>query len=894
MTFRFSHLASIGMVLMTLNLHSQSLLCPAAPCTYLNTTMPAESRAADLVRRMTLDEKVAQTMDHAPAIPRLGIAEYNWWNEGLHGVARSGIATVFPQAIALAATWDSTLVHDVASAISTEARARYNESVRRNKFGRYTGLTYWSPNINIFRDPRWGRGQETYGEDPFLTATTGVAFIRGLQGDDPRYFKVIATAKHFAVHSGPEPGRHGFDVHPSPFDLEDTYLPAFRAAITEASAYSIMCAYNALNGVPACASKALLQDYLHTAWKFKGFVVSDCDAIDDVRRGHKYSPDNAHASAVSVLAGTDLDCGSAYKDLGVAVQQGLLKEADLDAALVRLFTARMRLGMFDPAGSVPYSKLTQRDIDSPEHRALALRAARESMVLLRNRAGILPLSKQTRVAVIGPTADLLQAVEGNYNGAASSPTLPLQGITTQFGKQNVIYSAGSMLAEGIPAPIPAAYLKPAPNATTQGLKGEYFDNPTFTGTPKVERIDRVLNFDWESVAPAPQLPATRLSVRWTGLLDFPAAGRYMLFFRGIPQPRKTVDVTGEGTKAYTGTAPLLRMFVDGKLFADSSTGQPSATFEAKAHEQHDIRIEYVRTGNDRAVSLQWITPARALLDDALAAARSADVIVAFVGLSPDLEGEQMSVQVPGFNGGDRTSIDLPAPQDELLKELKKTGKPLIVVLTSGSGVALNWANDNADAILEAWYAGEEAGTAIAETLAGANNPSGRLPITFYRDTHDLPAFEDYSMSNRTYRYFRGPVLFPFGFGLSYAGFTITDPVLSKASIRAGEPITLTTKVKNTSGVAGDDVVQVYIQAPAGKNAAHPFLSGFERVHLQPGEVRAVAITINPRQLSRVDTQGQRSIDAGRYKLYVADHLPSGDSKDPAVSLQIEGTQVLPK
>ncbi|HEY1647294.1 MAG TPA: glycoside hydrolase family 3 C-terminal domain-containing protein [Terracidiphilus sp.] len=869
----------------------QAQSCPKERCAYLDLSLAPDVRAADLVHHMSLDEKISQTVDRAKAIPRLGIAEYDWWNEGLHGVARSGFATVFPQAIALAATWDTPLMQRVADAISTEARARYNESVKQQHFSRYTGLTYWSPNINIFRDPRWGRGQETYGEDPFLTASMGVAFIRGLQGSDSKYFKVIATPKHFAVHSGPEPGRHAFDVHPSDHDLEDTYLPAFRAVITEGHADSIMCAYNAVNGSPACSSDLLLGEYLRDAWGFKGYVVSDCDAVADIANGHHVAADFSHASAQAIRAGTDLDCGTAYTGLGTAIKRGLLTEPELDETLIRLFTARIRLGMFDPPASVPYSQLGQADIDSPQHRDLALQAARESIVLLKNHSALLPLSANKSIAVIGPTADLLQAAEGNYNGASSSPVLLLEGLRKQF--RNVIYSPGSELAEGMAAPIPSTALRADKDATVSGLQAKYYDHPDFSGEPRVTRIDPIVNFDWDSIAPAPGLPVTMMAVSWTGFLDVPAAGNYTLSFRGIPKLKKASDATGEGAKNYSGPSHPLRIFVDDKLLVDSAHGQTSAAISFETTGLHSIRVELIRMTNERVTSLQWTTPKGALLPEAITAAKDADVVIACVGLSPDLEGEEMSVKVPGFNGGDRTSIDLPAPQEELLRKLKETGKPLVVILTTGSAVAVNWAEQNADAILEAWYGGEEIGTAVAQTIAGVNNPSGRLPITFYRSSSDLPAFDDYSMSNRTYRYFHGPILYPFGYGLSYSHFKFGTPHLSKPAIQAGEPVTLTIPVTNTGPYEGDDVVELFIDAPNSKGYAFPPLGGFQKFHLAAGEAEEVTIQLDPRTLSRVNDQGERTIREGQYTLHLSEQSRFGMS-DSSVLLEVRGSRILAK
>ena len=888
----FAIIVCLGLSLAVLN--AQDKPCSPGPCVFQDISLSAEARAADLVHRMTAEEKISQTMDHAKAIPRLGVAEYNWWNEGLHGVARNGFATVFPQAIAIASTWDAKLVQSVGDVVSTEARGKHNEALKDSRFSRYSGLTYWSPNINIFRDPRWGRGQETYGEDPFLTATTGVAFIRGLQGDDPKYFKVVATPKHFAVHSGPEPSRHGFDVDPSPFDLEDTYLPAFRAAITQGHADSIMCAYNAVDHVPACANTTLLQTYLRDAWHFNGFVVSDCDAIDDVRRGHHYAPDNEHASAVSLKAGTDLDCGSAYNALGAALQGGLLAESTLDEALVRLFTARIRLGMFDPPDRVPYSKLSGTSVDTPANRQLALQVSRESIVLLENKQHLLPLAGKKRIAVVGPTADLLQAVEGNYQGTASRPTLPLQGMRAQFGEENIVYSPGATLAEAMAMPIPSTALHQTQDGSKPGLKGEYFTAADLSGKLGLTRIDDVINFNWDSAAPDSTIPAHNFSVRWSGYMTFPAAGKYTLHFRGIPRPKNVPDLTGEGKQAASDSKVAVRIFLDDKLVLNSSTGQSTFDFTAPSPATRAIRIEYNRVSNDRYVSLEWTPPARALLQDAEQAAKSADVVVAFVGLSPDLEGEQMSVHVPGFDGGDRTNIDLPPSQEQLLQAMKATGKPLIVVLTSGSAVAMNWAQANADAMMEAWYGGEQAGTAIAETIAGANNPSGRLPVTFYRNVNDLPRFDDYSMSNRTYRYFKGKPLYPFGFGLSYSSFVYDKPVLSSVEIHAGDAVELKARVTNRSGVEGDEVVQVYVEAPGGRAGAHPFLAGYTRVHLKANENQIASITIQPAQLSRVNAQGVRSISPGTYRLFVGGSQPALDGQETAATLVVTGSATLPR
>jgi beta-glucosidase len=879
--------------------------CSATACAYLDPSLPPETRAKDLVGRMTLEEKVSQTQDNAKAIPRLGVPEYGWWNEALHGVARIGTGTVFPQAIGMAATWDVPLIGRIGDVIAVEGRAKYNDAIARGDRERYLGLTFWSPNINIFRDPRWGRGQETYGEDPFLTSRIGVAFIRGLQGTDPHYLELVATPKHFAVHSGPEKLRHGFNVDVSPHDLEDTYLPAFRAAITEGKADSIMCAYNAIDGKPACASDLLLVDTLRKAWHFEGYVVSDCDAVADVNRGHHFAPDDAHASAVSIQAGTDLDCGRAYATLTGAVQNHLLTEAELDSALVHLFTARMRLGMFDPPDRVPFSKITIADLDTPEHRAVSLQAAREAIVLLSNKHTMLPLQHPGRIAVVGPTAEIVQDLEGNYTGTASAPVLPLAGLRKEFGAANVTYSAGSVLAEGLQTPVPSSVLHPSAGSAETGLRGEYFDNTTFSGAPATVRVDPNLDFDWDHVSPAPGVRRLGVSVRWSGVLTAPGPGHYVFSFKGAralrpaarPAATPRIDATGEAVPvvAYRDEHSL-RVFLDDKQVYDIDDGKPSFEVEIADAAPHALRVEYIRSAFDRNVSLQWLPPAQPLLDAAVASVKQADMVVAFVGLSPDLEGEEMNIHVAGFDGGDRTEIGLPEVQERLLKAVKATGKPLVVVLTSGSAIAANWANENADAVLEAWYSGEAGGTAIAETLAGINNPSGRLPVTFYRDTKDLPEFTDYSMSNRTYRYFNGPVLYPFGYGLSYTSFAYRDIKLSSASIAAGAPVTVTAEVSNTGAVAGDEVAELYVEAPGdnspgGKGVEHPSLAGFTRVHLAPGESKRVTVTVDPRSLGRVDEKGVRRVAAGGYTLSLGGGQP-GTVAGAKAKLQVRGSVAL--
>lgn len=836
----------------------------------------AQASATALVAKLTLTEKVAQLQADAPALPRLVVPAYSWWNEGVHGLARGGYATVFPQAIGLAASWDPGLLQQVGDVVSIEARARYN-AVGAGDHGRYEGLTIWSPVVNIDRDPRWGRGQETYGEDPYLTGQLAVAFIRGLQGDDPAHPRVIATPKHFAVHSGPEPGRHGFDVDVSPHDLAATYLPAFRAAVTAGHAGSVMCAYNALHGTPACADAALLTDRLRRDWGFTGYVVSDCDAVDDMTAFHYYTPDNAHASAAAIKAGTDLDCGRAYASLGKAVQAGLVPEGVLDRALVRLFTARYRLGILGDSDD-RYARIGADQIGSAAHAALALRAAQESIVLLKNAGGTLPLRSGTRIAVVGPDADTVETLEASYHGTARAPVTPLQGLRKRFGADHVVYAQGAPVAAGVPVPIPETALcsdgKP-------GLRGEYFDNNALAGQPRLTRIDRRIDFDWDHVAPAAALDPDHYSVRWSGQLVPPAPGDYTL----AVHVDRCFDCRGHDP---------VKLYVDGRLLLAGKG--PGDTLRASVHfadaAPHPIRLELLHTGRDQGVRLQWLAPPAAQLAEAVAAAQRADVVVAFVGLSPDVEGEELSIDVPGFDHGDRTDLALPAAQRALLEAVAASGKPLVVVLMSGSAVALDWAQQHAAAVVAAWYPGEAGGTALAEVLAGDSNPTGRLPVTFYRATRDLPPYVSYAMQGRTYRYFKGTPLYPFGYGLSYTTFAYSAPALSAPRVQAGQSIKVATDVRNTGARAGDEVVQVYLSAPDVALAPRRALVAFRRVHLASGQSRRIEFTLSPRDLSTVDAAGHRAVVAGGYRLFVGGGQP-GDAPGGAASFTITGDAALP-
>jgi beta-glucosidase len=709
---------------------------------YLDPSLPASQRAADLVHRMTLEEKATQLVNQARAIPRLNVPAYDWWSEALHGVAVNG-TTEFPEPIGLAATFDPEAIHQMAAVIATEGRIKHAQAERAGHSNIFEGLDFWAPNINIFRDPRWGRGQETYGEDPFLTARMGVAFVTGMQGGDPRYYRAISTPKHFAVHSGPETTRHGADVTVSRHDELDTYLPAFRATVTEAGAGSVMCAYNSINGQPACANEFLLKDQLRGKWGFQGYVVSDCGAVIDIFKGHHFKPTQAEASAISLQRGMDNECvdftakvsdDHDYKPYLDAVRQGYLKESEIDVALTRLFTARMKLGLFDPPDMVPYSKIDEKLLDSAIHRALARKLANESMVLLKND-GVLPLrASNMKIAVVGPLADQTDVLLGNYNGIPTHTVSVLEGLRAEFPAAKIHYVPG-----------------------TQFLRKD----------------------------------------------------------------------------------------------ASSVT-------------------------------------------EAVTAARNADVVVAVVGITSELEGEEMDVREEGFMGGDRTSLDLPRPEQALLEAVAAAGKPLIIVLTNGSALGVNWAQAHANAILDAWYPGEEGGAAVAETLSGRNNPAGRLPVTFYKNVTQLPPFEDYSMKGRTYRYFEGTPLYPFGYGLSYTTFTYSGLTLPNREVAAGSPVAAEVTVANTGSRAGDEIAQLYLEFPRVPGAPLKALRGFKRVHLEAGASQRLRFELQPRDLSMVTEDGVPIVAGGEYSLSVGGGQPHTAAPVLTLTFKITGKLTLPE
>ncbi len=855
-----------------------------ATAPFRNPALPLDERVNDLVSRLTIEEKVSQMVHTAAAVPRLGIPEYNWWSEGLHGAAREGYATVFPQAIGLAATFDPDLLRTEADTIATEFRAKYSARLKEKGFTDwYHGLTVWTPNINIFRDPRWGRGQETYGEDPFLTAQMGVAYVTGLQGTDPKYLKALATPKHFAVHSGPEPTRHTVDIQVSNHDLEDTYLPAFRATVT-AGAGSVMCAYNAVDGKPACAQPMLLQKHLREDWKFGGYVVSDCGAASDIALNHHYTPTMPEGMAAAVKAGMDIICAWPAQQIATerdavlkAVQQGLLPEADVDRAVKRLFLARMRLGMFDPPDSVPYSKITIAENDTEPHRQLALKAARETLVLLKNSDNLLPLaSKYKKIAVVGPNADSVDPLLGNYNGTPSKPVTVLAGIRKRFGASNVVFTEGSALTGPPLTLIQEKYLRN--KSRKPGLAAEYFKGTQFQGAPVVKRNDPNIDFNWRSGV-GPQL-AENFSVRWTGTLTPPATGDYEVGFTGTDAFHFWLDDQSIGESYYSDTGKTR-----------------SKTLHLEAGHAYAVKIECSQQGGAGIARLVWREPGEN--KNLEATIKQADLIVAVAGLAGELEGEEMPIKIEGFAGGDRTNTELPKAQLQMLQDLVASGKPVVVVLMNGSALSVNWAAEHVPAILEAWYPGEEGGTAVAEALAGDFSPAGKLPLTFYKSVDQLPSFDDYNMKGRTYRYFTGEPLYPFGYGLSYTNFEYSNLSFDKNSVGANDNLVASVDVKNSGKMASDEVVQVYLTHPGVDGAPLRSLAGFKRVHVNAGETAHVQVPVPNRNLSIVDPEGVRKIVPGEVQVWVGGGQPvarEGLAKPAGISgsVKIEGEATLPE
>ncbi|MGC1424969.1 MAG: glycoside hydrolase family 3 C-terminal domain-containing protein [Terracidiphilus sp.] len=861
---------------------------------YLDTNLTPEQRAADLVHRMTLAEKATQMQNNSAAVPRLNVPAYQWWSEALHGVINEGV-TEYPEPIGLAATFDAPAIHAMAAQIGIEGRIKHVQNAREGHTGIMGGLDFWSPNLNIFRDPRWGRGQETYGEDPFLTGRMGVAYVTGLQGNDPKYYLAIATPKHYAVHSGPEPTRHFADVDVSKHDQIDTYEPAFRAAIVEGKAGSVMCAYNAINGEPACANQFLLQDQLRGKWGFQGYVVSDCDAVRDVAANHRYRPTQAQGAAISVIRGMDNECVTFTSRFGEpvekayidAVQEGYLPESTLDTALIRLFTARIKLGMFDPPDMVPYTKIDEKELDSAEHRAHARKLANESIVLLKND-GLLPLKPGIKkIAVIGPLADQTRPLIGNYAGQPTHIVSILDGIRAEFPKAVITFVAGTQFLRTDGTPVPDSLLTTSDGKP--GLKADYNEGmrrgqATEANTkPLVTRTETNVNLT-ENSLPAEIAERKTFGVQWSGFLTPTESGEFLLGIRCEGFGRVTVDgkqvatAFGGGSRGLSSGVGRVRLEKGRKIALEISYGtRNSGTRSTKPHAE-----------------LIWAKYNGAPSQEAITAARNADAVIAVVGITSQLEGEEMPVSEPGFLGGDRTSIDLPQPEEELVEAVAATGRPLAVVLINGSALAVNWINEHANAVFDAWYPGEEGGAAVAETLSGKNNPAGRLPVTFYTSVSQLPNFEDYGMANRTYRYFNEKPLYPFGYGLSYTTFKYTNLSVPAQDVQAGQSVSADVTVTNIGKVEGDEVVQLYLKFPDVKGAPLIALRGFQRIHLAPGASQKVHFDLKDRDLVMVTEDGNPIVAQGDYTISIGGGQPNTGTPTATGKFRIQGQIALPE
>jgi beta-glucosidase len=868
----------------------------AGPVAKEGVRAEAEARAGAIVAKMTVDEKVGQLVNTAPAIPRLGIPAYNWWTESLHGAIGTVPATNFPEPIGLAATFDASFVKSVAAVVSEENRALHALARRTGHLGKIgTGLDTWSPNVNLFRDPRWGRGQETYGEDPYLTARMGVAYVQGMQGPDADLPDVIATPKHFAVHSGPESTRHQANVFVSQHDIEDTYLPAFRAAVVEGGAQSIMCAYNRVDGQPACASDLLMKDRLRGAWGFKGYVVSDCDAVKDIADTHKYAPDQAAAVAAALRAGVDNECNNGtlvgvpglperYKE---ALGRGYISVADIDRALVRLFAARYRTG--DLAGLDRGPARPEPGILTPAHAAMALSAAEKSLVLLKNDK-VLPLAPNARIAVIGPLADSTRVLRGNYSAQQTgAPVSVLDGLKRAMPQAAITHVPfGRSLTDGDSVPQSALQ---APDGKP-GLKAEYF-NAKHPPVVKATEWNGILD-DFRTTPYAAKPVVTRIEpnvaargydtkaiaehhrVVWTGYLVPPESGLYRIGLNGM-LTNATLDGKEIGRIDRSGYGKLPK-YVEMKL---EKGKRYALRITAEAHGMSNADLLWKRISDQPDAELQT-------------AAANADVIVAVVGLTSDLEGEEMDVHVEGFSGGDKTSLELPADQRAMLERAKATGKPLVVVAMNGSPIALQWAKANAAAIVEAWYSGEAGGQAIANVLSGKTNPAGRLPLTFYATVNDLPSFDDYSMKGRTYRYFQGTPVYPFGYGLSYTTFSYGPVTVTPVNGAPEEGLKVTAEVANTGGRDGEEVAELYLTPPAFEGAPKLALRGFERIGLKAGERKTVSFVLSPRDLSFVAADGTRQVVAGRYTVDVGSGQPAADVPHQSASFATTKAVKLPE
>lgn len=840
---------------------------------FRNPDLPVEERIEDLLGRLTPEEKIGQMMHQTPAIERLGIPPYDWWNEALHGVARAGHATVFPQAIAMAATFDEKALFETFTMISDEARAKYHQFQKDGEYERNKGLTFWTPNINIFRDPRWGRGMETYGEDPYLTERMGIAVVKGLQGDDPNYFKTHACAKHYAVHSGPEWNRHEFNAVSTPRDLWTTYLPAFEALVKKADVQEVMCAYNRFEGEPCCSSDKLLVDILRNEWGFEDIILSDCGAIDDFWQKdprtprHGTHPDAASASADAVLAGTDLECGGSYRALKQALERGLISEEQLDISLRRLFKARFELGMFDPDERVPYAQIPYSVVESPEHIAQAVEMARKSIVLLKNRDNILPLSKEIKkIAVIGPNAADSTMLWANYNGFPTKTITILEGIRNKIPTAEVIYELGcNHTSDSLLVDLGNFISSPKGD----GFAATFFNNTEFNGSPVYEGAVKEIRYTTGGNTQfAPNVNLTDFTARFTGEFKAPQSGSIEFKISG-----------NDGFRLYLGEELVA------EVWENEWGAERTYTLQAEKDKRYPVKIDYIQRKSD--ANLNFFVGVKTPVDysETASKAKEADVIIFAGGISPRLEGEEMPVDAEGFRKGDRLNIEIPKVQKEMIRALKATGKPVIYILCTGSALALNWEEANLDAILNAWYGGQEAGTAVADVLFGDYNPAGRLPVTFYKSVDQLPDFEDYSMKGRTYRYMTQTPLYPFGYGLSYTSFAYKNAKLSHNRITKEQSVTFSVDIANTGERDGEEVIQLYVRYPDHPEEPLKALKAFKRLPIAKGETQQVSIILEPEAFYTFDDQTQNmAVRPGRYEVLYGGSSADKDLK--ALKLQI--------
>ncbi len=804
--------------------------------TYKDKSLSAQERAELLVAQLTLEEKVALMMDASQPVERLGIKKYNWWNEALHGVARAGRATVYPQPIGMAAAFDDAAVYHVFDAVSDEARAKNTRAVEQGSFERYEGLTFWTPTINIYRDPRWGRGIETYGEDPYLTAVLGVEVVKGLQGgNDGRYDKLHACAKHFAVHSGPEWNRHSYDAKDiNPRDLYETYLPAFEALVKEGQVKEVMCAYNRLEGEPCCGSKQLLMQILRKEWGYEGIVLSDCGAIDDFYRENRHltHPDAASASAAAVLSGTDLECGSSYKALIEGVQKGLINEKDIDTAVIRLMKARFELGEMDDLKDVSWTKIPYSVVCSAKHDSLALDMARKSMTLLVNKDSILPLKRGgLKIAVMGPNANDSVMQWGNYNGTPARTITILEGIRSALtpGDQ-LTYEQGCSWVERT---IIRSVFDQCASKEGPGFSARYWNNKERMG---------------DSVAVAQLTTPFRLCTSGAtvfapgvNLTDF--AATYNTVFKSKQTGTVVFDFYSCGSSRILVNKEEVKKFTN-------KHGSRKVTYEMKVEKgkAYDIQIDFEYFSGDAQLNFDLGFKEEVNVAQMTGRVKDADIVIFVGGISPSLEGEEMGVNLPGFRGGDRTDIELPAIQRELIKALKAKGKKVILVNCSGSPIGFEPEMQTCEAILQAWYPGQAGGKAVAEVLFGDYNPAGRLPVTFYRNVDQLPDFENYDMAGRTYRYMKEAPLFPFGYGLSYTTFSYDKATLSESQVKVGESVKVIVPVANVGAYNGEEVVQVYLRRTDDAQGPVKALRAFKRVAMAAGTSANVELELTPKQL----------------------------------------------